>query len=279
MVRCFLAAAFVVSLPAAASAGDILGSPLRGAYSPETVSAQTSWGGFYGGLVAGGANADMKLGKGSATLFRNALRGSVLETQGQLSSYFENSLKSKVDRRTIGVGAFVGYNWAIDGAVIGLEADYSRIRLKGKQSETVGRSFVSSDNYLYSWTGTGSSEASTSDIATFRVRLGYSMDWFMPYMTGGVAVAHGAYQTTATYSFAFADNASPPVRPGGAGGGSDKNGRSREVATGMALGVGVDMQLMPNLFVRAEYMRYQFAAFGGSDLTFNIARVAAGVKF
>ena len=49
---------------------------------------------------------------------------------------------------------------------------------------------------------------------------------------------------------------------------------------GGAYGVGVDMQLFPNMFLRAEYQGVTFASGGKRpDVSISTARVGGGIKF
>jgi outer membrane immunogenic protein len=70
-------------------------------------------------------------------------------------------------------GATVGYNWQAGSIVYGLEADYSWSNVKG--AVDCGVEVVSS------------CETANSFLATFRGRIGYAFDRFLPYLTAGGA--------------------------------------------------------------------------------------------
>jgi outer membrane immunogenic protein len=70
------------------------------------------------------------------------------------------------------VGGTVGYNWQVGQAVFGLEGDGDWSGIKG--STTTGCP--------------AGCETRNDWLATFRGRLGYAADRFMPYITGGLAV-------------------------------------------------------------------------------------------
>lgn len=68
-------------------------------------------------------------------------------------------------------GGQIGYNYQMGALVLGLEADYQYADLKGGPS--VG--------------GIAGSKAEIEGFGTVRARVGYAMDRFMPYVTGGYA--------------------------------------------------------------------------------------------
>jgi len=70
------------------------------------------------------------------------------------------------------VGGTVGYNWQVGQAVFGLEGDGDWSGIKG--STTTGCP--------------AGCETRNDWLATFRGRLGYAADRFLPYVTGGLAV-------------------------------------------------------------------------------------------
>jgi outer membrane immunogenic protein len=70
------------------------------------------------------------------------------------------------------VGGTAGYNWQVGQAVFGLEGDGDWSGIKG--STTTGCP--------------AGCETRNDWLATFRGRLGYAADRFMPYVTGGLAV-------------------------------------------------------------------------------------------
>lgn len=70
------------------------------------------------------------------------------------------------------VGGTAGYNWQVGQAVFGLEGDGDWSGIKG--STTTGCP--------------AGCETRNDWLATFRGRLGYAADRFLPYVTGGLAV-------------------------------------------------------------------------------------------
>lgn len=69
------------------------------------------------------------------------------------------------------IGGTLGYNWQSGPLVYGLETDLAFANISGSSSCGVGSSCSTRNNWL----------------GTTRARLGYSMDRWMPYVTGGFA--------------------------------------------------------------------------------------------
>ena len=70
-------------------------------------------------------------------------------------------------------GATVGYNWQTGPVVLGLEGDIDWSNIKGSGS-----------------CGGFSCDVRNDYLATIRGRLGYAMDRWMPYVTGGAAIGN-----------------------------------------------------------------------------------------
>lgn len=119
------------------------------------------------------------------------------------------------------VGGTLGYNKQFGNVVFGVEGDGDWSRFNGSRT-TAGcpTGCSTSDNWL----------------STVRGRVGYSVDRFMPYITGGLAVGD--------------ISAAAP----GVGGGSATN-------AGWALGAGLEYALPGNWSVKAEYLRVDLGRF------------------
>lgn len=68
-------------------------------------------------------------------------------------------------------GGQIGYNYQIDRFVVGLEADISGTDIKSRGPGV----------------GFGASKATVDYLGTVRLRAGYAIDRFLPYLTGGLA--------------------------------------------------------------------------------------------
>jgi len=194
MKICIAAIALLLS-STAAFAADLAPQPVE----PEApVVLPFSWTGFYVGVHAGGVFSDAK---GSDSLLG-------------ISSNFNNN-------GFIG-GAHAGYNMQFDNnIVIGLEGDIDYTSLSESKSSVVSGVFGSA-KFESDWQG------------SIRARLGYAMDRFMPYLTGGVAF--GDEQVSISIPTIGADSAS-------------------KTRVGWTVGGGVEYAIDQNWILRGE-VRY-----------------------
>jgi outer membrane immunogenic protein len=152
MKRMFLAgvsALAVVATFATANAADLGRRREMPVKAPMVVATSYNWTGFYVGINGGGA-----WGKSDWT----------------------NPLASSSDFNLSGgmVGGTAGYNWQVGQAVFGVEGDVDWSGVKGNTG-------------ALAVCGTGTCETKNPWLGTFRGRLGYAFDRFMPYVTGGLA--------------------------------------------------------------------------------------------
>ncbi len=107
----------------------------------------------------------------------------------------------------------------------------------------------------------GNEKASQDWLATARGRLGYSFGNIMPYLTLGLAMSNSEYRTP--------------------------YGSTSDTNAGWTFGAGAEMMIMPNITLRAEYLRYELgnvdypSATGLSkvDNTANVIRGGVNYKF
>ena len=181
-------------------------------------SAQTSgvvWGGPYGGLDLG---VDWGQTPGSVRVAPNlaAPTGSRL------------SLTNHSDTTVTG-GGQIGYNWQFNNFVLGVEGD---VKGGGPSNTTiVGAPGVPGIAPGSSFT------ASSSVNGSVRGRLGYAIDPFLLYATGGVAIADADLRAT------YAPTATTP--------GSAKSGSA--LLVGPTAGAGVEYALNNNVSLAGEY--------------------------
>jgi len=150
-------------------------------------------------------------------------------------------------------GVYVGYNAQFNQVVVGLEADIEATSKSGDDTNLAGlTSFTDVDE---NWQG------------SVRARLGYAIDNFMPYITGGVAWAD--WDVTAGPAggplFDFSDT-----------------------MVGWTIGAGLEYGFTPNLIGRVEYRYTDFGSIDGDlpgavrdsvDVTDNAVRVGIAYKF
>ena len=140
------------------------------------------------------------------------------------------------------IGGTVGYNWQMGAAVFGLEADidWARIRDTGT-------------------CGSFACETRINWLGTARGRLGYAMGSFMPYVTGGLAVA-GIRNTITGF------------------------GSASDTKAGWTVGAGIEGALANNWTAKLEYLYVDLghaANVGGSEaeVRSHLLRVGLNYRF
>lgn len=125
------------------------------------------------------------------------------------------------------IGGTLGYNYQMDNIVIGLEADVSY--------STINDEFVDPEP---EW------RTDLDWIATVRPRIGFAMDNFLPFITGGLAIGDMTLE-------AF-DNLAP----------GDPPSKDSNTMIGWTIGAGLEVAVTENLSVKAEY---NYVDFGKED--------------
>lgn len=278
-MRWVVCAVFVLAITPPAFAGDMM---LRGS---EPVY---HWGGVYGGAQVGYTSSEINFGTAASNDIGFILRDAAIEQNEQISQWTVLSSRSP---SSAGAGGFVGYNSEWDDLILGLELNYNRVTLKASSADSISRSFTDSTNlpaghnYFYSATVGAQSSISMQDIAELRARAGWEAGIFLPYVFGGVAVTRANITSTGTVSYTATDEPASevppltPLPPLAFGPVSQSSGQNNALVYGAAMGVGVDMAVLPNLFIRGELEYTYFAPVDGIHVTLSTARLGAGFKF
>jgi outer membrane immunogenic protein len=193
---------------------------------PRSVIAYYNWTGFYAGLQTGYAS-------GSSDWDFAAAPGSNVSVSPKGWMF----------------GLTLGYNWQVGSFVYGLEADYSFANVKGDSPCLV----------------VATCETEHSSLATFRGRIGYAFDRFLPYFTAG-----GAYGNI---------KANIPQVPL----------ESSDSKFGWAAGVGIEYAFLGNWTAKLEYLYVDLGSFETNfftpvttntvSLNESIIRVGLNYKF
>lgn len=237
--------------------------------APDFVGSGFNWTGFYFGGFAGYSQTRFRTDTGVMDLANGAFNAtSVLNeiTPGQLV------LTSARDDTGATFGGFFGYNMAFGDAVIGVEAEYSRMDQETSASTLEGRRLSSGDIYVASV-----QNAKLSDYVNARLRFGYAYGRLMPYFTiGGAAgrfdtnIAVAADWLSASSNYTTSYFGYPRVL----------GGAKKDVwGYGFSVGGGIEAALLDNLIVRGEYLFTRFNNVEGVTVNVNTARVAAAIKF
>lgn len=263
-------------LGAAPAAAVDLG-PLRGSYGGLTPVMQ--WQGAYFGGLAGVTNLGSNAGGGITELVANYLRDTAVESEMRVSTYVQPDVRD----RSTSYGVFAGYNFQFAEMVLGFEVDATLGRFAGSGSDSLGRSRTLTTGYIASAWSEGRVDLELENWMTLRARAGYTLGSFMPFVTGGLALAQYQLNNTATLVITEvdADPTSAPVLPAinPFGVPVTLTSRNSGVAYGFAGGAGVDVALTENVFLRGEWQYLHFPDLGGADVTMNSVRGAAGIKF
>lgn len=152
-----------------------------------------------------------------------------------------------------GGGAYLGYQKQMGQVVLGVEGDVMGFWNGNEGVQETGYGFTLTQlNY----------------VASLRGKLGYVMNPFMVYVTGGWAWAGGNWATHCDPEDLLAGEA-------------ENSGRFTK--TGWVLGGGVETQWTERATVRLEYLHYDFDGnigdfnLGGPDI--DVIRVGLGVRF
>lgn len=232
------------------------------------------WAGLYaGGQIGYGVNTT-DFNETADSLAANIVRGLTLEAEANISSSPQLGTTST---GALNYGVFAGFNFQWEQTILGLELNYNRTDLTTTGSDHIARNNTTSDDVSYNWTIDASASAHITDFGTVRARFGYVFGRMLPYAFAGVAIGRADTVRTATV-----DICGLPVT-----GGVCTNGRLVQTATeslnqfiyGYDAGLGLDVMLMPHVFVRSEYEFIQFTNFSGMAASINAFRVGAGLRF
>jgi opacity protein-like surface antigen len=255
---------------------------LRSSYTP----AYSRWQGFYAGGQIGRSFVSADFGNASSSLVSAILVNT--ELQGIVANF--NALSKASTGRT-SFGGFVGYNWQTDDVLLGAELNYNHISGGAlTTSNTIGpilvpgASLPDGSTVLYSVILTSGASVTVQDVATLRGRAGWSFDRFLPYGFVGVAIGR-----TDVMRFATLAGSTKTTTPSGGGPpvtgtlilprDPQSEGRTDLIVYGFTAGLGLDVELLPNVFARAEWEFVQFPNVKDVRVSVNSARVGLGVKF
>ena len=222
-------------------------------YKAPVIAPVYNWTGFYLGLNAGGSWGRQD----------NDLVAAATGVVGFANSDHLNGF--------IG-GGQIGYNWQINQWVVGLEADF-----QGSAQKADGSFVLPPGGAILVIPGLTANYTDKLDwFGTVRGRIGYAMDRWLPYVTGGWAFGHGTLSGTGT------------TTPAGTAIGFNAS----QNYSGWTIGGGVEYTFMNNWSMKAEYLYIDFGngstvaanAAGtlnivSGKMTDNIARLGINYKF
>jgi outer membrane immunogenic protein len=247
---------------------------LRGSI-PAGPAPTVDWRGFYVGAQGGYGSSDENFNGSTANMTQALLANTLIESAMQVSQW--NLGLGKDSARSSGYGAFAGYNWQWDDVVLGVDASYLHGTFGGSTSATEARSSGTplSDGLIHNVTATSSSAIAISDMATFRGRAAYSFGCFLPYAFGGFALGNADITSSVKVQDAESPSINGPftqLQPLFA-----DNALHNHLIYGYTAGLGIDINLIGGLFMRAEWEYVRFTS--QVDTSINTVRAGLGYKF
>jgi outer membrane immunogenic protein len=255
----------------------------------------TRWSGYYVGGQLSGSIAGGDFASSVGSLVSYAVRNSVLESH--VSNW---TTLPKGDMHGVGFGGFVGYNSQWDEVTLGVEANYTHSSLSKSASDSLSRSFLDNTGapagheYTYDATVAASASVKLTDFATFRARAGWVAGDFMPYGFAGFAVGRVDITRSATVTATRTDSFNIVVTDPVTGltatvpqsittnvalPGPQTQTQTGAYALGFAGGLGLDVLVKSNMFVRGEWEYVQFPNIKYTNVSINTVRLGAGAKF
>ena len=261
---CFaLAACFAVAAAGPARAADWLGEPpLRGALFGPTVA----WDGFYIGGALGVGNSDTDFSNSTHDFVAYSLRDTVLESENTPQDW--TVLQSDIQHGQ-SYGGFIGYNVQWDGVVLSAELAYNRASGFNSSASGIITRVVSNTNGTDTVTVAAVNSIKLNDYGTARARVGYAFGQFLPYGFVGGAVGRFNYTKDMYLNVTGADN----------GTFTETDSQSDAITAGFTAGLGIDVALAPNIFLRGEWEYIGFAEVKGMRMNLNTARAGIAVRF
>jgi outer membrane immunogenic protein len=273
-MRRFLMATAIVGLASGASAAD-MPDYLRGSIPPTLSTTRVNWQGYYIGGQAGYGSSDESFNGSTRTMMAALLSDTLIENEMGVSQW--NLGLGKESARTSGFGGFVGYNSQWDDVVLGIEASYLHGKFGGASTASEERVSPAplSDSFFHDVKATSQAAISISDMATFRGRAGYAYGCFLPYLFGGFALGNADITRTVKVQDAVSLTALGPFVPLMPL--QSTEAQHNHLIYGYTAGLGVDINLIGGLFMRAEWEYIRFTA--SVDTSINTVRAGLGYKF
>lgn len=274
-MRRFLLAVVMCGVAAGAQAADLSDLPiLRGGLTDGLSRTSVNWQGFYVGGQGGYGSADENFAGSNKNMLAALLDHNVIQEM-QVSQW--NLGLGKQSARSSAYGGFTGYNWQWSDVVIGLEGSYIHGSFGG--ADHASKALVSgsalSDNQFHSVAVDSSASIKVSDIATLRARAAYAWGCFLPYAFAGVAIGNADISHSVTVHDAVSNTINGPFSPLATLNSTDAV--HNHLVYGYSGGLGVDVNLIGGLFMRAEWEYVRFTS--SVDTSINTVRAGLGYKF
>lgn len=276
-MRRFALALVIATSATSASAADPVGF-LRGAIIDGVGAPHADWSGFYAGAHAATGVADMNFSTAGGDIVARMLDGLEIESVGGVSQW---PVMGKKSNQGSGWGGFVGYNAQWGQAVLGIEANYTKVSYAASDGGSMGRRF-SIDTRTYNVLYEAEASAQIHDMGSVRLKAGYAFANFLPYAFGGMSFGLADIYRFARVSGTVMDIAppnDPPDNPPLIYGFLDQDSENQKghFIYGYAFGGGLDMMIFENAFLRGEVEYLKFTS--PIDMSVTTVRAGLGMRF
>ncbi len=224
-----------------ASAADL---PVKAPIAPVAPAAY-NWTGFYAGLNLGGA---WGRSDASTTLAYSPFGWFNITSPPAVNAAGRQHIHSS----GFTGGGQVGYNWQSGPVVFGAEADIQYLHLSGNARSSAVYPCCSPTVFNVT------SSVDTNWLFTARPRLGYAVNNWLFYVTGGVAV------TDLKGDFTFTDNCAANPGCGGPNSNAHEAVSLTKTRAGWTVGGGIEAALWGQWSVKAEYLFLDFGSISGT---------------
>jgi opacity protein-like surface antigen len=243
-----------------------------------------NWGGFYfgGNLSKNSGSFDFSTATQSLVAF--SLRQLTLESEAQVSTW---EVLGKPTTNSVGLGAFAGYNTQWDDLILGFEAGYNRVGISAFSQGSPLNIVTSAGGNSYDVHLTGTASMHIYDYVEARGRAGWVVGSFLPYVSVGAVVGRADF--TRSSDVAGVQNEFFPFDASQCPGGAhptcavfdfpNSETKKGAIIFGWSVGGGIDVMVMPNAFLRAEFDYVRFAPISDIKAAIATGRIGAGVKF
>lgn len=237
----------------------------------------TRWDGFYAGGHGAYGSSGMNLSGSTGDLIAFILRETALESEHGVSKW---PLLGKATTSAGGFGAFAGYNTQWDNVIVGVDVTYTRMKVAGTSSGNIGRQVTTEGGFNNLVDITGAASLTIKDYFTLRGRVGTGFGRFLPYATFGAAIGIADYTKSVTVDWegVYIGDIVPPL-PGWSTTETQSSTKKNMLVYGYAAGLGMDVSLLPNAFLRAEWEWVQFTTPGTTNAYISTLRGGLGLRF
>jgi outer membrane immunogenic protein len=271
---CAAAVAALTAMGAApALAADWLDNTLRGTIAN---NAPVRWEGVNFGATMGLSNMTTNFGSSTSTLVAYSLRNTTVENEFSPSSWTALPTNTTNGRQ---YSLFLGYSMQWNELVLGFDGSYNKpSTLEASARDSIARQVTTSSLVNEALTITAQSQLKLVDYATLRARAGYAMGQFLPYAVVGAAVGRFNYATTATVHDVGTPLAGSTVTAFNTFD-TQTSAKDGVVVGGFLVGLGMDIAIFPNVFLRGEWEYVGFAPVNGIRAGVNTGRLGVGLRF